>query len=193
MICGLSSGSLRGCWTTGVKCPQRGCVFASHQGPNDVWNVLIKSYHFISLTMRVSQQARASYRPRGAQDLYWIRSHCLASWSARAQCWLFYTFKWSDKSVCADLALFIITLLCCLNSSGFIQLRAPLALKLYKINSIKTLFTLSLVCLFGYRCTFVQLFLKVWTFPWQCHFHYISNYLLCKALQNLVKMTVIQI
>lgn len=50
----------------GVKCARWGSLSAPHCGPNDVWNVLIKSCLFIRLTIGIMGWAlsgRASYCP----------------------------------------------------------------------------------------------------------------------------------
>lgn len=52
----------------GVKCALWGSLSAPHRGPNDVWNVLIKSCLFIRLTigfMGWALSGSASYCPQG--------------------------------------------------------------------------------------------------------------------------------
>ncbi len=52
----------------GVKCARWGSLLAPHRGPNDVWNVLIKSCLFIRLTIGFigwALSGSASYSPRG--------------------------------------------------------------------------------------------------------------------------------
>lgn len=52
----------------GVMCAQQGSLSAPHRGPNDVWNVLIKSCLFIRLTigfMGRTLSGLASYCPQG--------------------------------------------------------------------------------------------------------------------------------
>lgn len=64
----------------GVKCARWGSLSAPHRGPNDVWNVLIKSCLFIRLTIGFMVRAlssSASYCPqRNPSD----RVSSLASW-----------------------------------------------------------------------------------------------------------------